>query len=97
VPVRPFAHRDFGGRMDPMAVTFEGFDRITADPAMLGGKPCIRGMRISVKQVLNILATNPSWDDLREDYPELDSEDVRQALVFAAASLDDGIVPLQSA
>jgi uncharacterized protein (DUF433 family) len=83
--------------MDKMAVTFEGFDRITADPAMLGGKPCIRGMRISVKQVLNILATNPSWDDLREDYPELDSEDVRQALAFAAASLDDGIAPLQSA
>ncbi len=80
-----------------MTVTFEGFDKITADPEILGGKPCIRGMRISVRQVLDILASNPSWEDLRQDYPELEPEDIRQALAFAAASLGDRIVPLPTA
>ena len=69
-----------------MSLSFEGFDRITADPAILGGKPCIRGMRISVQQVLDILARNPSWEELREDYPELEPEDLRQSLAFAAAA-----------
>ncbi len=68
-----------------MKITFEGFPRITADPSLLEGKPCIRGMRLSVQRVLDILSENPSWDDLRQDYPELEEEDVRQALGFAAA------------
>jgi uncharacterized protein (DUF433 family) len=70
-----------------MALRFEGYDRISADPQILAGKPCIRGMRLSVQRVLEILSDNPSWDDLRKDYPELEPEDVRQALAFAAASL----------
>lgn len=74
---------------------FQGFDRITADPAILGGKPCIRHMRLSVERVLQILADNPSWDDLREDYPELEPDDVQQALAFAAASVADRIVPIK--
>ena len=68
-----------------MTLAFQGFDRITTDPEVLGGKPCIRGMRLSVQRVLEILAQNPSWDDLRQDYPELEAEDLRQALAFAAA------------
>lgn len=79
-----------------MSTTFAGFDRITSDPAILGGKPCIRGMRLSVQRVLEILADNPRWEDLRQDYPELESEDIRQALGFAAALLSDRIIPLDA-
>lgn len=76
-------------------MTFQGFDRITTQPDILGGKPCIRGMRLSVQRVLEVLADNPSWDDLRADYPEIEPEDIQQALAFAAATLgDDKIVPL---
>jgi uncharacterized protein (DUF433 family) len=85
-------------------MTFAGFDRITSDPAVLGGKPCIRGMRLSVQRVLQILAENASRDDLRADYPELEDEDIRQALAFAAVLLGDrysesqwGLVPLTCA
>ncbi len=70
-----------------IGMTFQNFSRITAQPDILGGKPCIRGMRISVQRVLEILADNPSWDDLRADYPELEPEDIQQALAFAAATL----------
>lgn len=76
-------------------MTFRGFDRITVEPGKLGGRPCVRGMRLSVQRVLEILADNPSWDDLRADYPELESEDIRQVLAFAAASLaDERLVPV---
>jgi uncharacterized protein (DUF433 family) len=76
-------------------MTFRGFDRITVEPGKLGGKPCIRGMRLSVQRVLEVLADNPSWDDLREDYPDLQPEDIEQALAFAAASLaNERLVPV---
>lgn len=76
-----------------MVVSFEGFDRIMADPAIQDGKPCVRGLRLTVQRVLDVLATNPSWADLRADYPELEDEDVAQVLAFASASLSDRIVP----
>lgn len=72
-----------------MPTRFPGYPRITADPQVLSGKPCIRGMRISVQQLLQILSENPSWDDLSADYPELEPEDIRQALAFAADQLTD--------
>lgn len=67
--------------MTPLA----SLDRITVDPRILGGMPSIRGMRLSVERVLAVLAENPNWDELRRDYPELEDEDVRQVLAFAAA------------
>jgi uncharacterized protein (DUF433 family) len=79
-----------------MTRVFQGFDRITTDPEVLGGKPCIRGMRLSVQRVLEILAQNPSWDDLRQDYPELEAEDLRQALAFAAVLLTDRVIPFSA-
>jgi uncharacterized protein (DUF433 family) len=79
-----------------MTYRFPGFERITADPAILGGKPCVRGFRLSVQRVLEILALNPDWDELRAGYPELEPEDVREALAFAAASLNDRVMPLDS-
>ena len=75
------------------ARTFAGFDRITSDPAVLGGKPCIRGMRLSMQRVLQILSENPNWDDLRADYPDLEPDDNRQALAFAASQVDDEVLP----
>jgi uncharacterized protein (DUF433 family) len=83
-------------RSSGMKLTFEGFDRITADPMVLEGKPCVRGMRLTVQRILQVLASNPSWTDLRKDYPELEEEDVRQVLGFAAASLGDHVVPVKT-
>jgi uncharacterized protein (DUF433 family) len=71
------------------------FDRITSDPAILNGQPCIRGLRLTVRRVLEALATYPDRDELRVEYPELDDEDIRQALEYAAANLDDRVVELR--
>ena len=65
-----------------------GFDRITVEPGKLGGRPCIRGMRISVQRVLEILATYPDREEIRREFPELEDEDIQQALSFAAATLN---------
>lgn len=73
--------------------TFPGFDRITTDEQILGGRPCVRGLRLSVQRVLAILAENPSWDDLRADYPELQPEDIEQVLRFAARWLPERVIP----
>jgi len=72
-------------------------DRITFNPQILGGQPTIRGMRLTVRRVVEAVAIYPNWDDLRVEYPELESEDIRQALEFAACSLDDQILPLEAA
>jgi uncharacterized protein (DUF433 family) len=71
------------------------FDRITSDPTVLNGQPCIRGLRLTVRRVLEVLAVYPDRKDLRTEYPELEDEDIRQALEFAAASLDDRVVELR--
>jgi len=73
------------------------FDRITSDPAILGGQPTIRGMRLTVRRVVEALALYPNWDDLRAEYPELEPDDIRQALEFAAGNLDDKIFPFETA
>ena len=67
------------------------FDRITVNPEILNGQPTIRGMRLSVRRVLEAFAAEPSWDDLRADYPALEREDIRQALEYAAVCFDDEI------
>ena len=59
-------------------------DRITLDPKMLVGKPTIRGMRISVEQILNALAAGVPTADLLEDYPELEMADIQAVLTYAA-------------
>lgn len=71
------------------------FDRITSDPAQLNGQPCIRGLRLTVRRVLETLATYPDRNQLRAEYPELEDEDIRQALEYAAANLDDRVVDLR--
>jgi uncharacterized protein (DUF433 family) len=70
------------------------FDRITVEPEKCGGKPCIRGMRITVRRVLEILAAYPDRQALFHDYPFLEEEDLQQALRYAAASVDEDLVDL---
>lgn len=67
----------------------DGFDRITIEPAKCGSKPCIRGLRITVRRVLELLATYPDRAALFQEYPDLQEEDLQQALRYAAASVDD--------
>lgn len=68
------------------------FDRITCVPAILNGQPTIRGMRLTVRRVIEALAIWPNWDDLRREYPELEPEDIRQALTYAARNLDESVL-----
>lgn len=75
-----------------------GFDRITADHDILGGKASIRGMRISVALVVNLVANGMSTEQIMEEYPDLEPEDIRQALRYAAwVAADDLYAPLASA
>ena len=71
------------------------FDRITSVPTILNGQPTIRGMRLTVRRVVEALAIWPNWNDPRREYPELEPEDIRQALEFAARDLDESIQPLE--
>jgi len=62
------------------------FDRIVSDPAILRGKPCIRGTRISVELILELIASGATRDDILRAYPHLSAEDVEQALCYAAGA-----------
>jgi uncharacterized protein (DUF433 family) len=70
------------------------FDRITVDPEGMGGVPCIRDLRVTVSMVLGQLAAGRSNEQLLEDYPYLEAEDVRAALEFAAAVVNEREVPI---
>lgn len=67
------------------------FDRITVEPGKCGGKPCIRGMRITVRRVLEILATYTDRDEIFREYPFLEADDLRQAFHYAAIAVDDDV------
>ena len=63
-------------------------DRITINPAQCGGRPCIRGMRMRVKDLLDLLAAGVSQEEILRDYPYLEKEDIQAVLEFAAAQSD---------
>jgi uncharacterized protein (DUF433 family) len=67
------------------------FDRITFDPAVMGGRACIRGMRMTVALVVNLVANGMSTEDIIREYPELEPEDIRQALQYASALANEDI------
>jgi uncharacterized protein (DUF433 family) len=67
-------------------------DRITVDPKQCGGRACIRGMRIRVVDVLDLLASGMSRDEILADYPELEPEDIDACLKFARDRVDHPIV-----
>jgi uncharacterized protein (DUF433 family) len=72
-------------------------DRITVNPEIMNGQPCLRGMRLTVRRLVEAVALYPDRAELKAEYPELDDEDIRQALEFAALSLADEILPLEAA
>ncbi len=73
------------------------FDRITINPEVMNGQPCVRGLRLTVRRVVEAVALYPDWDDLQAEYPELEKEDIRQALAFAARNRDTQIIPMEAA
>jgi len=75
----------------------ERLDRITINAERMNGEPCIRDLRLTVRRVLEALAIYPDRTELKREYPELEDEDIRQALTFAAALVDDKVLPLPSA
>ena len=72
------------------------FDRITFDPAVMGGRACIRGMRMTVSLVVNVVANGMSTEDIVREYPELEAEDIRQALQYASALANEEIGSFKS-
>jgi uncharacterized protein (DUF433 family) len=72
-------------------------DRITQDPAVMGGKACIRGMRVTVSMVVNQIAAGHSIDDVLALYPYLEREDILQALRYAAWLAEEREIVLASA
>ena len=73
------------------------FTRITCDPRRMNGQPCIRNLRLTVRRVVEAVAVYPDRTDLKREYPELKEEDVREALAYAAASLEDRVVEFAAA
>jgi uncharacterized protein (DUF433 family) len=70
--------------------------RITHDPEVMGGRPCIRGMRVTVGTIVGLLASGHSVDDVLQAYPYLEKEDVQAALAYAAWRIEEVELPLQS-
>lgn len=73
------------------------FDRITFDPRVMGGRACIRGMRITVGLVVNLVANGMAPDSILREYPDLESDDIRQALQYAAALASEEVHPIPAA
>ena len=69
-------------------------DRITLDPAVIGGKPCIRGLRVTVGTIIGLLAAGRSRDEILKAYPYLEEEDIAQALAYAAWRVEEREVSL---
>ena len=75
----------------------KSFSRITLDPQVMGGKPCIRGMRVTVGTVVSLLAAGRSTPEILKAYPYLEEADVHEALAYAAWRLEETELPLAPA
>ena len=75
----------------------KNLDRITFNPAVMGGKPCIRGLRVTVGTLVGLVAAGHSTQDILSAYPYLEAEDVSQALAYAAWRVEEIEVPLSVA
>jgi uncharacterized protein (DUF433 family) len=74
----------------------QAFDRITQDPEVLAGRASIRGLRISVAHIVNLMANGMTPADIVADLPDLEVEDIRQALAYAAVLAEDQLHPLHA-
>lgn len=72
------------------------FERITYDPAVMGGKPCIRGLRVTVAMVLGLMASGHSHEDILKAYPYLEAQDIDECLSYAAWRMEERDMPLAS-
>jgi uncharacterized protein (DUF433 family) len=70
------------------------FDRITLDPTRMNGQPCVRNLRLTVRRVLEALALHPDRAELFREYTELEPDDLRQVLAYAATALEDKVLEL---
>lgn len=73
----------------------EDLDRITIEPGKMGGQPCIRGHRFTVEHLLRLLGAGWTLEQVREDFPFIEAEDVRQAIAYAARSLREYHLPVK--
>lgn len=71
------------------------FDRITFDPNVMGGRACIRGMRITVSLIVNLVANNMTTEEIIKAYPYLEPEDIQQALRYASWLAEESVHPLE--
>ena len=71
------------------------FNRITFDPNIMGGRACIRGMRVTVSLVLNLISNGMTTEQIMADYPYLEDEDIRQSLQYAAWLAEEYVQPLE--
>ncbi len=70
------------------------FDRITFEPGKMGGRACIRGLRITVGLIVSLVAEGVSFEEILTDYPDLEAEDIRQSLAYAAWLAREEVVPV---
>ena len=80
-----------------MEIQHYRFDRITLDPGKCFGKPCIRGMRMPVASILSYLSSGMTVEDILKEWPEMEKEDIYQALGYAARAMEERVVLLQEA
>jgi uncharacterized protein (DUF433 family) len=72
-----------------------GFDRITFHTGMMGGRACVRGMRVTVSLLVNLCANGMTAEEIVAAYPYLETEDVRQALQYAAWLVEENVLPVE--
>jgi len=71
-------------------------DRITVDPDVMGGRPCIRGLRFPVSRIMSLLAAGENEAAILANHPDLEPEDIRQALAYAALTIDNQLMAIET-
>jgi len=87
-------YNGFTSELRPYLMPATRFERITVDPNVMGGKPCIRGLRFPVSRLLGILAAGQDEASILAEYPYLEREDIQAALTYAAALAEEEVVEL---
>ena len=99
-PTRPAPQRRVGLSSTKIRARMKsdmGVDRITRNPEVMGGKPCLRGMRVTVGAIVGLVASGHPNSEILAAYPYLEEEDIRQALAYAAWRVEEIEVPLPAA
>ena len=94
---RETVHAYAGSLQDKIEAAAMDLDRITRSSDIVGGKPCVRGLRVTVGTIVGLVASGHSHADILAAYPYLEEEDIRQALAYAAWRVEEIEVPLPAA